>query len=252
MSPTEIIAWTAPFVQVCRDCMGQNLAGVYLHGSAAMGCFQPSRSDLDYLVVVRKEPEDMVKRHLLERTVQLHQTGPAKGIEMSVVTESVCRHFAYPTPFVLHFSAAHLRAWLADPAGYVRRMRGTDPDLAAHFAVTRQRGQVLFGAPIEDVFAPVPDAAYWDSIRLDIQDAPDHILDQPLYMTLNLCRALAWRREGVILSKAEGGVWGLAHLPAGFHPLLRTALADYRGETVPYDEARLIQFAHFMRDLLFE
>ena len=67
-----------------------------------------------------------------------------------------------------------------------------------------------------------------------------------LYLTLNLCRALAWRREGRILSKAEGGAWGLAHLPAGFHPLLRTALADYRGETAAYDSAWLPQFARYM------
>ena len=92
----------------------------------------------------------------------------------------------------------------------------------------------------------MPDAAYWDSIRLDIQDAPARIQAQPLYLTLNLCRALAWRRERRILSKAEGGAWGLAHLPAGFHPLLRTALADYRGETAAYDSARLPQFARYM------
>lgn len=246
MTSPDIAARTAPFLRACLDCMGGNLVGVYLHGSAAMGCFHPARSDLDYLVVLRDEPADPVKRRFLDRVVELHRAGPAKGIEMSAVTESVCRHFVYPTPFVLHFSAAHLEAYQADPAGYLLRMRGADPDLAAHFAVTRQRGQVLFGTPIRDLFAPVPDAAYWDSIRLDIQDAPARIQAQPLYLTLNLCRALAWRREGRILSKAEGGAWGLAHLPADFHPLLRTALADYRGETAAYDSARLPQFARYM------
>ena len=48
------------------------------------------------------------------------------------------------------------------------------------------------------------------------------------------------------LTACKGGAWGLAHLPAGFHPLLRTALADYRGETAAYNSARLPQFARYM------
>jgi predicted nucleotidyltransferase len=31
-----------------------DLVGVYLHGSAATGCFNPDRSDIDLLVVVRQ------------------------------------------------------------------------------------------------------------------------------------------------------------------------------------------------------
>lgn len=127
MTSPDIAARTAPFLRACLDCMGGNLVGVYLHGSAAMGCFHPARSDLDYLVVLRDEPADPVKRRFLDRVVELHRAGPAKGIEMSAVTEPVCRHFVYPTPFVLHFSAAHLEAYQADPADYLLRMRGADP-----------------------------------------------------------------------------------------------------------------------------
>ena len=52
MTSPDIAARTAPFLRACLDCMGGNLVGVYLHGSAAMGCFHPARSDLDYLVVL--------------------------------------------------------------------------------------------------------------------------------------------------------------------------------------------------------
>ena len=149
-----------------------------------------------------------VKRRFLDRVVELHRAGPAKGIEMSAVTESVCRHFVYPTPFVLHFSAAHLEAYQADPAGYLLRMRAPTRTWPP---ILRSPGSGVrsCSAPPSGPFRPVPDAAYWDSIRLDIQDAPARIQAQPLYLTLNLCRALAWRRERRILSKAEGGAWGL-------------------------------------------
>ena len=41
------------FVAAARETIGENLLGVYLHGSAAMGCFNPKSSDLDLLVGVK-------------------------------------------------------------------------------------------------------------------------------------------------------------------------------------------------------
>ena len=39
------------FVSQSRLILGENLVGVYLHGSAVMGCFNPAKSDLDFIVV---------------------------------------------------------------------------------------------------------------------------------------------------------------------------------------------------------
>ena len=38
------------FVSQSRLILGENLVGVYLHGSAVMGCFNPAKSDLDFIV----------------------------------------------------------------------------------------------------------------------------------------------------------------------------------------------------------
>ncbi len=227
-----------------RLCLGDALVGVYLHGSAAMGCYHPAHSDLDLLVVVHQEPTATAKRQYLDEIVRLCAAAPAKGIEMSVVDEAICRHFRYPTPYLLHFSKMHLQAYRDDPSSYIRRMRGDDPDLAAHFTVVLQRGRVLYGKPIREVFAPVDPRFYWDSIWQDVRNAPADILEQPLYMTLNLCRVLAWRKERQVLSKAEGGSWGIDHLPASFRPLLQAALANYSGaENIRYDPELLQSFA---------
>ncbi|MGN7761522.1 nucleotidyltransferase domain-containing protein [Paenibacillus sp. 22594] len=40
----------APFKEELKG----NLLGIYLHGSLAMGCFNPLKSDVDFLVVVKK------------------------------------------------------------------------------------------------------------------------------------------------------------------------------------------------------
>ena len=39
-------------VELTRSVFGMKLTGVYLHGSAAFGCFNPRKSDIDFIVVV--------------------------------------------------------------------------------------------------------------------------------------------------------------------------------------------------------
>ena len=39
---------TATFVKQSREILGENLVGVYLHGSAAMGCLNEKRVILIY------------------------------------------------------------------------------------------------------------------------------------------------------------------------------------------------------------
>ena len=119
------------FAEQSKAILGDNLAGIYLHGSAVMGCFNPDRSDLDLIVVVNGPVDDAVKREYMEMVMAYNALGPAKGIEMSVVLRSVCDPFVYPTPFELHFSEAHLAWYRTNPEDYIRKMKGTDKDLAA-------------------------------------------------------------------------------------------------------------------------
>jgi len=233
------------FTEAARETLGDNLAGVYLHGSAAMGCFHPERSDLDLILVVEKSVPEKAKLAFMKRAVRLNAEAPAKGLEFSVVRREVCKPFVYPTPFELHFSNAHLQTYREDPVRYVERMRGVDRDLAAHFTVINACGVVLYGAAVSQVFGPVPRRDYLGSIRLDVEDACREIGRNPIYYTLNLCRVLAQAREGLVLSKKSGGEWALERLPEDFRPVVQAALRGYEsGEAVP--AGPLPRFAEYM------
>ena len=132
------------FVLRCKQILKDELCGVYLHGSAVMGCFNAKKSDIDLIVVVNNGISDEVKRAFMEMTVELDACAPRKGIEMSVVRADVCDPFVYPTPYELHFSKGHLERYMEDPDGYIREMKGTDRDLAAHFTVIRKRGRMSY------------------------------------------------------------------------------------------------------------
>ena len=239
-------------VRACRNILGEKLIGVYVHGSLAFGCFRWDRSDVDFLVVAEAGLTLSEKEGLIQALQNLSPLCPPKGLEMSVVLERYCKNFVYPTPYELHFSNAHASRCREDLGRFCREMHGVDPDLAAHFTVTRAVGFAAYGKEISSVFGPVPRECYLESIRGDVSDAEREILGDPVYITLNLCRVYACLRDGLILSKEQGGVWGLGHLPAAYHPVVEGALRCYRygGPFQPVGE-QSICFAQFMKKLIF-
>lgn len=236
------------FVSQSREIFEKNLTGIYLHGSAVMGCFQPGKSDLDLLLVVNDEIADKVKREFMDYVVELNKQAPAKGLELSIVRENVCNPFVYPTPFELHFSVEHLAWYQSNPRDYVEKMKGTDKDLAAHFTITYHRGEVLYGKAISEVFALVPQKDYLDSIWYDIENAVEEIAENPMYLTLNLCRVLAYKKEGLITSKQEGGEWGRMNInKSEYQTLITAALQEYQNdEPMVFDETVAKEFAEYM------
>ena len=235
------------FTESAKEILQDNLVGIYLHGSSVMGCFNPQKSDIDLIIVVDRPLSDDVKRAFMEMVVACNAQGPAKGIEMSIVLRDVCKPFVYPTPFELHFSAGHLEWYEEDPDEYIREMKGIDKDLAAHFTILCNRGRCLYGAPIREVFAQVPSQDYMDSIWYDVEGAAEEITEYPMYLTLNLARVLAYKEEGLILSKKEGGEWAIVHLPAEYHPLIRDALREYcENAEIVYDETLAERYAGYV------
>ena len=192
MLPQQTESLIKGFAEDSKGILQDNLVGIYLHGSAVMGCFNPRKSDIDLIIVVDRPLSDPVKKAYMDMVAGYNALGPAKGIEMSIVLRAVCRPFVYPTPFELHFSSGHLEWYKKDPDDYIRKMNGEDKDLAAHFTIIINRGRCVYGASIEDVFAEVPGSDYMDSIRYDIEEAPENITVYPMYLTLNLARVLAY------------------------------------------------------------
>ncbi len=247
MLPQQTEDLIIDFVEQSKIIIKDNLVGIYLHGSAVMGCFNPQKSDLDLIIVVESPLTDDVKRLFMDMVVKYDSLGPAKGIEMSVVLRNVCDPFIYPTPFELHFSKMHQKWYEDNPDDYICKMKGEDKDLAAHFTILKKRGKCLYGVPIEEVFSEVPTANYMDSIWEDVSDAPEDIAEDTMYLVLNLARVLAYKKEQLVLSKKEGGEWAIAHILTEYHPLIEDAMNEYaEGGKANYNIDLAKRYAEFM------
>ncbi|GMG67952.1 aminoglycoside adenylyltransferase domain-containing protein [Tetragenococcus halophilus] len=216
------------FSAKCKEVFNSHLAGVYLHGSMAMNCFNAEKSDIDLIIIVENNITNSQKIKFMDDVMKLNEQGPVKGMEFSIVQRKYCHPFVYPTPFELHFSQMHVKQYKHNPIKYIENMKGKDKDLAAHFTMINHCGIVLHGEPIKDVFGKVPIKDYVDSIWRDIENARKDIVIEPMYMVLNLCRVLAFLEDGLYLSKQQGGKWGLTHISTKYHPLIAEALYCYK------------------------
>lgn len=229
----DIAGFVRAAVDLVEAELGDNLVGVYLHGSLAMGSYFRPKSDLDLLVVCGRPLPVEGRRDLARALVRHMRTRPTVGnLELSVITAIAARQAQAPVPYELHVSGTWEEAVLADQVDFASN--GTDPDLPAHLTHTRQRGVCLLGIPIEEAFGDVE----WDAFLAAVDDdaewlLTDHnLLETPFYGVLNICRVLKLRHEKrhQVHSKDEAARWALDNLPAAHHDLVRLAWTAYRSD----------------------
>ncbi len=232
------------------EILGDTLTGIYIHGSVAFDCFNWNSSDLDFIVVIESLPDFESRKNIIRLLLHLDRYAPKKGIEMSMVLKKHCNPFVYPTPYCLHFSNSHKEAYVQDITGHLNLLQGVDKDLAAHFTVINHVGITLCGTDKTDVFGDIPKEYYLDSIIHDIENAAEEITENPVYFILNLCRVLAFIKQGKVLSKAEGGIWGVENLTQ-FSDIIEKALECYTfSVTGQFDNDKLFDMAeHILKEI---
>ena len=238
-------------VRALQETLSPHLVGIYLHGSLAIGCFNPAQSDVDVLALSDDRLSVQTKRDMARVLTRLSLS--PYPIEISILRKEGLEPWRHPTPYEMHYSEDWRERYEDDLASGNWRnwnaKENEDADLAAHVTITLHRGVRLAGAPIREVFPAVSREDYVASLLNDAHWALDRLAENPVYAVLNTCRVCAYLREGRILSKDEGGQWALEALPVIHRPVLSAALHSYRGTGAapPPDEVALQAFAEYMR-----
>lgn len=231
---------------IYKEILMDKLVGIYVHGSIAFKCFNWNKSDIDFLVVVNESLEQKEKESLISVLLDLNEYCPEKGLEMSVVLDKICKPFVYPTPYELHFSNTYRNEYKTNLVGLCEKLNGTDKDLAAHITVINKVGITLCGKDKSEVFAQVPKEFYVDSILYDVENADEEIEENPVYFILNLCRVLAYLESDQVLSKQQGGQWGIDNLPEIYRGLIKNALEEYSENAEFIDCKSVKDFSKYM------
>ncbi len=257
--PQELQHYLDHVVRKTTELLPHKVVSIILHGSCAMGCFHPPKSDVDILVIV----EDL---RLKERGdlfclfKELHAQRPyVGGLEVSAVRIDHAQSPVHPMPFLVHWS----EGVTATPSYLDSATLPFDEDLIAHFMVAKHRGFALYGADPRCVIGDMAWCDYVSSVRADIawilQDR--NILSTPFYAVLNLCRWLMMTSsKGMgVVSKEEAGEWGLHALPGDHQEMIAQALHAYRSAHavsvenrrsagLDWDSSKLLAFKKYVEE----
>lgn len=214
------------------DMLGDNLVGIYIHGSYAMSGFNPEMSDIDVLVVVKENLEPKVKRSIISLLIELSQKGPEKGIELSILLEEDARRAEHPMYFILHFSNDHISRYLEDENYMCENMH--DYDLAAHIKMLLERGYTLSGQGAESVFGSISNEHFIDSLIRDSYNAKPSSESESIYCILNLIRFRYYLKEGEVYSKVEGALKALEEFDPVFTKTIESCLSRYIPDKYAY------------------
>jgi streptomycin 3"-adenylyltransferase len=197
--------------------------GAYVHGSAVLGDWHATVSDIDLLVVVADASPS--KLDAVAAILSAPGDHPGVGLEASVVAADAACTPSSPWPFLLHVATgAHDRKTVSG------RDRAGDADLVLHYVVARAAGWSAYGPPARDAIGPIADVEVLAQLANELRWAISHASES--YAVLNACRALRYCDDRTVCSKTDAGRWVLRHQ---IEPdLVRRALDQRRsGITTP-------------------
>ena len=228
-----------------KEILKDNYVGVYFHGSLRLGSFNPNKSDLDFIIVVKNKLSSEIKEQIWDKMLENEKLFPKKGFEFSVVLEDNCRNIKHPIPYELHGSEAWIDRYKTDKSLVINDDYKVDSDLASHFNVINVPNDSMdFGKPSKEVFAKVPKEYIIDSNYGDTLECVTEITNNPVYCILNLCRFYALIKEDLTLSKYDGGKWALENMGSSYNEVIKKAMDDYLSDAKnTYDNDELREFA---------
>ena len=230
MIPTEIRPQVDAVVEELQRTLGDDLVGVYLHGSAVLGCFGP-QSDIDLVAVSHGAGRAEQRRRLVDALLTIsapyEPAGPLRPVELDLVLASSIDPWHYPTPFDFHYGESHRSRFEAGELELWERRESRD--LAAHVTVLRHAGRALVGPPVEQVFPDVPWADYVDALTHDLDWCRTRFAERPRYGVLSIARIWATLATGTPQSKRTGAEWALPRVPVELRPVLEHGLDVYAG-----------------------
>ncbi len=243
-----------------REVLGENLVGLYLQGSFALGDGD-AYSDLDFVVVTHEDVDSVVERALNEMHGRLHDRPEtwAQHLEGSYAPLPVIRRppgapdapqFARPhgwrDPSIAGGPPARGYPFLFLGNGTRTLVRSEHDDTNVVRWILREHGIALHGPPAADLIDPVEPAALAADVRQTATSFGNALLSgeltlEPLHLqcftVLFYCRVLQSLATGRIPSKPEAMRWAFAELGPRWAPLIEDAWqrrADYpRGRGAP-------------------
>lgn len=242
----EVVAPLVELLAGMQTILGDELTGLYLDGSLALGDFDPATSDVDFIAAVARPltPAQFDALAAMHQAIRDSGLPMASELEGSYIPLSALRR---------HDPANAIFANLERGPDEVLKYKEHHSDWVIHRHTVREHGIVLHGPPPATLIDPItPDdirqatagvlRSWWATA-----DAMDYIRQSHSgglsFIALTLCRALYALRHGEVVSKRAAAGWALTTQEARWHELIERSL---RWELTEATKEEMIAFVRFV------
>jgi hypothetical protein len=228
--------------ELLREELGDELLGLYLFGSLAVGGFVPGHSDIDLLAVVESD----VDERRLEKLERLHAAYAAEHPQWVERVE------------VGYVSRAVLQTLAGTPSGTIAVISPGEPlnikpvewDWVLNWRGASTSGEVVYGPPPLELGPGVSREAVRRAVAEQLRAWPQYVRRPELayvpaaqgYAVVTVCRALYALETGDQASKEAAAEWAAARYP-DWAALIGDALTAHRADPGPH--RRTIAFVDF-------
>lgn len=243
--PPPIVGTLGVLTATLDQVVGSSLVGAYIYGSLTQGAFDPARSDVDCLVVVRRDLTDAQFRRLAAWLAHAADSDVwIRRLQMQVLLRG--RLLRSDTSGALYQFGALKRS-------------GSDgnPIIWRNVLAT---GVTLIGPAPKTFLPPITERMLFDALvrevgylRTEIANPASQWRSQRFYRAyavLTLCRILYTNQTGDVASKRRAAAWALRALPSRWHSLIRAAVASDRDEPSRLPLPRIAGFIAFVEGQL--
>jgi streptomycin 3"-adenylyltransferase len=227
------VGTTEAVVDDLRDFLERNdpggVVGTYLYGSSVLGGLRPD-SDIDVLVLTRRSLTDPDRRGLTDFLLRFSgrraTVVPGRPLEVTTLVVDDVAPWRYPPTCDYLYGE-----WLRDQyLGGDLPQRHPSPDLAVLLTTARERAEVLSGAALETLLAPVPGADLLRAVQDSLDPLLGNLVGDERNVLLTLARMVVTVRTGRIVAKDEAARLLLPGLDEPHRQLLDLAGRAYVGD----------------------
>lgn len=205
-----------------RRLLGEDLVGVYVGGSYALGDYEPGRSDLDVAAVVAGPLAERRRAELVAALRHESLACPARGLELVVYTAKAAGAPTAEAAFELNLNTGARMPFRVDTEPVPGELHWFAPDRA----VLQDQGIALLGPPADVVFAALTPSLLLPVLAEVLRwYRSDGRRDDAV---LNACRSLRFAQESSWSSKPAAARWALAGPGVEDRALVAEALAARR------------------------
>jgi len=241
--PTQVSALLQALTAKLTIILGRNLVGIYIYGSLTQRAFNPSRSDIDGIVVTERDLSDAQFRGLEAWLARESSSNPwMRRLQLI---------FLIKNEILTMNSKACLYQF-----GQLKRS-GSDGNPIIWMNVLTS-GLVLFGPPPDSFVPEITPEILFEALKREVGYLREEISEKPesewrdvpsyrVYAVLTLCRILYSLRKGTIVSKPQAATWAVKHLPYEWRELILQALeTDDAKRSADISLLRIEQFIDFV------